>query len=410
MQASLAPLRVAEYRRLLISYVVNQLGDSVALIALSVLVYDRSHSATATATLFVATKFVPALTSPALVARLDQLRVDRVLPGLYAVEAVLFAGLALLVHHYAFAAVLALALADGLLALTARAISRGAVATALAPAGLLREGNALMNVGFGTAVVVGMALGGVIVSSAGAATGLAIDAASFALVALLVTRVGALVGEHTEREPMLARLRDGLAHVRAHPLLRPLLAGEALALVFFYLIIPIEVIYAKTALGVGDAGFGALLATWSAGILVGSLAYVRIKERAPALQVVLSTAAIGLAYGGMALAHALWLACALSVFGGIGNGFQWVSVMTLLQEATPPELQARVVGLLESIGAAAPGVGFLIGGALTSIFSVRTAYAVAGLGVLAVVALFAVVLPSRVATPRPRPAAPSGGA
>ena len=67
----------------------------------------------------------------------------------------------------------------------------------------------------------------------------------------------------------------------------------------------------------------------------------------------------------MAGAQSLFYACLLSVLGGTGNGIQWVSVMTALQEATPQDYQARVVGLLESALAAMPGVGYLIGGVLT---------------------------------------------
>src|SRR4051794_25459245 len=128
MQASLAPVRLAGYRRLLASYVLNTLGDSAALIALPVLIYDRSHSATATAGFFVAGRFVPALLAPLVTARVDRLRVDRVMPAIYLTQAVIFAGLALLVHHYSYAAVLALALVDGTLALTGRGLARGAVA------------------------------------------------------------------------------------------------------------------------------------------------------------------------------------------------------------------------------------------------------------------------------------------
>jgi hypothetical protein len=51
-----------------------------------------------------------------------------------------------------------------------------------------------------------------------------------------------------------------------------------------------------------------------------------------------------------------------------------------------------VVGLLESIGAAMPGIGFVLGGALTSAASPRTAYAVAGAGVLVVLAAGALAL------------------
>ena len=76
----------------------------------------------------------------------------------------------------------------------------------------------------------------------------------------------------------------------------------------------------------------------------------------------------------------------MSVVGGAGNGVQWVAVMTALQEATPPEYQARISGLLESIAAAMPGVGFLLGGVIAALGSPRTAFAVAGAGILVLVA------------------------
>ena len=94
----------------------------------------------------------------------------------------------------------------------------------------------------------------------------------------------------------------------------------------------------------------------------------------------------------MAGAQSLFVACLLSVLGGTGNGIQWVSVMTALQEATPSDYQARVVGLLESSLAAMPGVGYLIGGILTAVGSPRTAYAVAGTGTLVLVLVALVLL------------------
>ena len=77
--------------------------------------------------------------------------------------------------------------------------------------------------------------------------------------------------------------------------------------------------------------------------------------------ILLSTLAVGAGYLGMAGTRELWVACAFSVVGGAGNGIQWVAVLTALQEATPADLQARVTSLLESIGSAATGVGFLLG-------------------------------------------------
>ena len=50
-------------------------------------------------------------------------------------------------------------------------------------------------------------------------------------------------------------------------------------------------------------------------------------------------------------------------------------------------MQARVMAVLESIGAAMPGLGFAIGGLIAAIATPRTTFLVAGLGVLAIVAL-----------------------
>jgi hypothetical protein len=72
--------------------------------------------------------------------------------------------------------------------------------------------------------------------------------------------------------------------------------------------------------------------------------------------------------------------------------------MTALQEATPTDYQARIVGLLESLAAAMPGFGYLLGGGLVAIGSPRTAYAVAGGGVMVLV-LTALALRSRFAEP-----------
>ena len=80
--------------------------------------------------------------------------------------------------------------------------------------------------------------------------------------------------------------------------------------------------------------------------------------------------------------------------------------MTLLQEATPSEYQARMSGLLESLGAAVPGVGFLLGGTIVALGSPRTAFAVAGVGIILLVLAAAVIRPAGRIRPRRRPARP----
>ena len=79
-----------------------------------------------------------------------------------------------------------LALIDGALAVTARGAHARRDRSILQPARLLREGNALLNIGFAVASVGGSALGGLLISEFGLAAALLVDAASFLAIAMLL--------------------------------------------------------------------------------------------------------------------------------------------------------------------------------------------------------------------------------
>jgi MFS family permease len=382
VSATTAALRAPGFRRLAFSYTVNDLGDTFGLVALAVLVLDRTDSALGTTALFVAGRFVPAFLAPLLTARLDRAPPHRVLGVLYAIETLAFAGLAWLATDFALGAVLALALVDGTLAITARGVSRGAIANTLGGEGALRAGNAVINGLFSASSVVGPVLGGLVTSAAGASTALAVDAASFGVIALVLAASPLPSPIHEDVPGWGARLREGFAEVSGRPQVRRLVTAQGAALVFFTLITPIEVVYATRTLDAGTLGFGFLLGSWGVGMLIGAAEFARRQDGSMKLLLGLSAAAVGAGYLGMAAAPGIVVACAASVVGGVGNGVEWVAHLTALQERTPPALQARIGGLMESISAIAPGIGYLIGGVLTAAVSTRLAFVVAGVGIL----------------------------
>ena len=389
------------FSRLLASYTANSIGDTVGLVALALLVYRETRDPVATTALFIAAEFLPAFIAPIFTAHVDQRALRSVLPAIYAVEAVAFVLLALLASSFSLVLVLAIALIDGALMLTARGLSRGAVNAVLQPQDLLREGNGLLNIGFAAASVGGAALGGLLVDLFGVSTALLVDAASFAVIAVVLGTCGSLPRSESEPAPFLSRAREGLRYVRRNRVTRLLIGGQALAVVFFTLVVPIEIVYAAETLQTDEVGYGILLSAWGAGIVLGSLVFLGVRRRSVSVLILSSSLAIGSAYLGMAVARELWVACAFSVIGGLGNGVQWVSVMTALQESTPDDLQARVTGLLESVTSAATGIGFLIGGLITAITSPPTAFAVSGVGVVVLVLLGAAfrVVPKGTAEP-----------
>ena len=382
MSAASAAMRAPGFRRLAFSYTVNDLGDTFGLVALAVLVLDQTDSALGTTALFVAARFVPAFLAPLLTARVDRASTRMVLGVMYALEALAFTGLAVLATNFALVPVLVLGLVDGTLAITARGVSRGAIANSLNTVGALREGNAIINALFAASSMIGPVLGGVVTAAAGASTALAIDAGSFAVIALVLVAAPLPRAGHSDAPGWAERLREGLRAASERPQLRQLITAQGAAIVFFTLITPIEVVYATRTLDAGTTGYGILLGTWGAGMLVGAWEFARRRKGSMAVMLWLLTAAIGVGYLGMAAAPGIVVACAASVVGGIGNGVQWIAHLTALQERTPDALQARIGGLMESVAAAAPGFGFLLGGLLTEAGSTRLAFALAGIGIL----------------------------
>jgi MFS family permease len=384
------PLRRPQFRRLAISYTVNEMGDWMGIVALSVLVFDRTGSAMATAALFVGTRFLPALIAPVLVARAERAPPRYALPAIYCGEAAAFGALALLAgDDFFLIGVIVVATIDGALALAGRALTRAVAVALLEPAGELRSGNAVLNVAFTGGAALGPAIAGLVVAGFGVQAALLLDALSFYVIAVILLTAGAL--PHVEPDPgrVRERVRAGLAYIRELPTLRRLLAAQGVAFIFFAAVIPIEVIYAKETLDAGDSGYGLMLASWGAGMVFGSLVFALVRRAPLPVLLFFSTAAVGAGYLGLAVAPTLAFACLASIIGGAGNGVQWVSAVSAVQELTKERMQARVMSVLESIGAAMPGVGYLVGGLIATEANPRTTFLVAGLGVFAIIALAA---------------------
>lgn len=387
-----APLRRPVFRRLAASYAINELGDWMGVVALSVLVYDQTGSALATTALFIGTGFAPAALAPLFVASVEKPPPRFSLPVIYCGEAAAFAGLVLLAGDFSLPGVIALAVVDGTLALAARALTRGVAASLLEPTGELRAGNAILNVAFTGGAAVGPAVAGLVVAGFGVQSALLLDAISFYAVGWVLITAGPLPRADPEPGHMRERIRAGILYVRARTTLRLLLIAQGAAFVFFSAVIPVEVVYVRETLGGSDSGYGLLLASWGTGMVLGSLIFA-VARRAPLPRLLFfSTVVIGAGYLGLAAAPTLAVACGAAVLGGAGNGVQWVSVVSAVQELTAAEMQVRVMSVLESIATAMPGIGFVAGGLIATLLAPRATFLFAGVGILVIVALMAPLL------------------
>ncbi len=416
-------------RRILTAYTVNQLGTWFGYFALSLGIYDHTHSALAVAGMFVAARGLPALLAPALVASTELFEGRGALSRLYLVEAVTAVALAALLWHFWLPGLLILVAIDGTAALAASALLRASGAHVAAeeaeaaadlkpthpdlkptgPAQALRTDapgggsadvdredavevaqrsvNAAFNFAFTGTLAVVPVIVGLVVETAGASTALLIDAATFVMCAALL---GALRphAEDADGTSVRARLLAAWRYLSEMPQLRSLLLTEALAVVFFASVEPVEVLYAKQTLAVGDRGFGVLVDVWGIGMVLGSLVFARAVRRPLGPMLVLGTLLVGLSYLGFAVAPTLPIACAAALVGGVGNGAQWPSLISAVQQLTPKELHGRLMSAVESIGSLCPAIGFMLGGAITALSSPRVAMLVAGVAATAITGLF----------------------
>jgi MFS family permease len=426
-------LKSHRLRRIIAAYTVNRLGTWFGFVALSLAVFDHTHSALAVAALLISGQALPAFAAPALAARVEASSRRGVLSGLYLFEGVLTTLLAVLLWHFWLPAILLLAALDGTAALAASALLRAETARAAREQAQIvwdrerdkdleaftqaaeRQANATLNIAFSATFMLGPAIAGVVVAAAGAPAALFIDAASFLICGGMLLDLSPHA-EDAEGASVLERLRVALQYVTEVPALRALLIAETIALVFFNSADPIEIAYAKVTLGAGDRGFGLLLAVWGIGVVVGSLVFARSPKRGLGAMLTGGTLAMGLAYIGFAAAPSLEVACVAAVIGGVGNGVEWASVISIVQRLTPPALHGRLMSAVESIGALSLALGLALGGALVALISPRGAFLTVGIGATAMTFVFLMLVLKgidrpmataiQVAEPKPPPAQP----
>lgn len=381
-------LRLPAFRRLLVAYTLNELAWTVGTLALTVLVYRHTGSALGAMVFFLCSQFLPALLTPSLVARIDQSSPRRVLPALYALEALLFGALAWVASRFSLPAVLALTVADGAVATAARALANATRVEVLKPVDLLHEGNALINALFSLSFLAGPLIGGAVVAVGGTVSALLANCALFALMALSLATAN--LPRSGADGPKAGRLRASLAHARSDRGLLVLLLLHGIGLVFFTISMPVEIVYVSHSLHAGPAVYGALLSAWGGGAVAGSGIYARWRRGQPTTLITTSAAVIGIGFALMAVAPSIAIALVGAVLGGIGNGVESVSMQTAIQERTPERWMAVIMSLNEAIANVAPGLGILIGGVITALTSPRIGLATASVGSLAfaVLALF----------------------
>jgi MFS transporter len=240
----------------------------------------------------------------------------------------------------------------------------------LVPGRLLEAANGLLQVSSQLAVVLGPALAGVLVARSGSAVAFAVDAAGYALAALLVWLIAARPAGATAagkpRGKLTEQIVEGLRAVWNDVALRAVVI--ALAVVNFCGAGPLDVgltVRARFAWG-GAWSLGLVLAGFGLGAAAGGLATGALRRRPP----------VGLTLVGACV----WLAAGLGSFGvlglapafadavlcGLAIGFFNVIAISWLQRRTPAERIGRVMALVSLASLALSPLSYAIAAPLVA--------------------------------------------
>jgi MFS family permease len=184
---------------------------------------------------------------------------------------------------------------------------------------------------------------------------------------------------------------------------RVLLASSTAAVLFAGVTNVGEVLLAREVLGAGGSGLAALVTATGLGTILGSLAarFESAWEWRRAYLAGLSFMAVDLLL--CALSPHLWMLRAVFALGGFGNGFALVHDRVLLGDAVPDALHGRVYALQKALTSLAFAASFVGASALISVAGVQSTFALAGTGMLGVIAMSSPRM--RSAWPRPAVAA-----
>lgn len=205
----------------------------------------------------------------------------------------------------------------------------------------------------------------------------------YLLAAVLIVTVRGTFGPvreaGQERTTMGTDIREGIGWLMRHPILRQLVWVSGLGALGNSVANGIAVLFALEVLGIGEAGFGLLLAVVGVGAVLGSMVsplLTRILGRTAAMGL---TATVG---GATLIAIGVWPTLLVTLIawplGALAISAFNVQIMSVRQVLIPDALFGRVQGAYRTVLWGSIPIGTVAGGALASITDLPTAVLVGG--------------------------------
>jgi hypothetical protein len=251
----------------------------------------------------------------------------------------------------------------------------------------LAPANALLHTVQDLGVVVGPAIGAILLAVAPDAVAFLVNGATFAASAALISTMRRRAAPAATRqiESMRSELVHGLRTARTTSFVVPLFAVVAMAELTYGAQTVQLVLYAANRLDAGAAGYGYLLAVAGLGGLLSATVNGRLAASTKVASIVVVA---GAAFCATQLAYAwtteLAIALLVTLVGGAGFVACEVVAETALARVVRAEVLGRVMGLFEALSVAAMVLGAVLAPVLVAQTSLRTSFLILGIATVVV--------------------------
>ncbi len=274
--------------------------------------------------------------------------------------------------------------------------TRQAVIPSLVPREQLAGALALNSAAFGVTVIVGAAVGGIVLAQVGVANTYWVDVSSYAvvLVALLLMVAPRIPVEQRARAGVAA-LREGIHFVRAHPVILAMMSLDFVA-TFFGSPRALLPVYAQDVYHAGAQGLGILLAATSIGAVTVTPLAGRIgRMMRKGVGVVVAVLGWGVCIVAFGVAPGpLWLGVALLAGAGAADMVSSILRGQILQLTTPDELRGRISAVNAMFVIGGPMLGQFESGVVAGLLTPELSVVTGGLACIAATLAIAARVPS----------------
>jgi MFS family permease len=375
-------LRQRDFRLLATAYLIDEIGSWSYSVVIAVDVYERTHSTVWLAGLSASRWIVGFCLSGYAGVIADRYERTRVMLFSALASGVVMTGIAVSVGLKGPIWTLPALSAISAIIESPYRPAAGALTPVVVAEKDLAAANGLLATFESLVVVLGPAIGGLLLLAGSAVSGVALNAASFFVAAAIIVRLRVTSrGEVEPGDGLVAQWLVGFRALASHQVALALVAFCALDSMVYG---ASTVIYAPLSvhLGTGTNGYSYLLAGNAlGGVIAAGLAnrLSALPKLAPVIAISISLQA--LPFAATTLVHSAAPAFVLQVVSGIGMVIVDVLAITALQRDLDGRVMSRVLGAFDAAITAAVLISSFAIAAVLARFSVNTALVVTGIGV-----------------------------